>query len=191
MFLCNLTSNHNSETLRANFCYGNMSVSLTERKLSFPYLVIDLIFKGVMNLIIFSPFTVVFLWLLAAAVDNGNSTGLTAWSIQGYYENDSFICTMRSEGGRVLSFLFLCLMIFCLSLPQLGSRSLFGRTDLCRSPNWFPPCLDLAAVARRNGKELRVWGIALFLLMRCNRNESSPGAPGRRFVGTRILQPTT
>lgn len=82
MFLCNLTSKHNSETLRANFCYGNMSVSLTERKLSFPYLVIDLIFKGVMNLII-SPFSVVFLWLLAAAVDNGNSTGLTAWSIPG------------------------------------------------------------------------------------------------------------
>lgn len=74
-----------------------------------------------MNLIIFSPFTVVFLWLLAAAVDNGNSTGLTALSIQGYYETDSFICTMRSEGGRVLSFLFLCMMIFCLSLPQLGS----------------------------------------------------------------------
>lgn len=45
MFLCNLTSNHNSETLRANFCCGNMSVSLTERKLSFPYLVIDLILK--------------------------------------------------------------------------------------------------------------------------------------------------
>lgn len=36
-----------------------------------------------MNLIIFSPFTLVFLWLLAAAVDNGNSTGLTARSIPG------------------------------------------------------------------------------------------------------------
>lgn len=46
MFLCNLTSNHNSETVRANFCYGNMSVSLMERKLSFPYLVIDLILKA-------------------------------------------------------------------------------------------------------------------------------------------------
>lgn len=48
MFLCNVTSNHSSETFRANFYYGTISTSLMERKLPFPYLGTDLILKDLL-----------------------------------------------------------------------------------------------------------------------------------------------